>query len=120
MSLRIKELRKEKGPSLQILGVTDGGMTEEESFHQRFHHLHLGKEWFEPGDDLLEFIAGSTRKWDNKEKSCPVRLDLLKPIHRALRKEAAEHEMSVAALARRIIAEHLGFKDESRSSSKTP
>jgi hypothetical protein len=45
-------------------------------------------------------------------KAKPVRVDLAPPVHKALRRLAAEHDVSMAALARRIIAEHLGFKDE--------
>lgn len=42
----------------------------------------------------------------------PVRVDLERAVHKALRKAAAEAETSMAALARRIIAEHLGFEEE--------
>lgn len=42
----------------------------------------------------------------------PVRADLRPAVHEALRKKAADLEVSMAALARRIISEHLGFKDE--------
>ena len=47
-------------------------------------------------------------------KTRPVRVDLRPPVHKALRKTAADKDMSMAALARRIISEHLGFKDEGK------
>jgi hypothetical protein len=47
-------------------------------------------------------------------KTRPVRVDLMPPVHKALRKEAAERETSMAALARKIISEKLGFKDEGK------
>ena len=45
-------------------------------------------------------------------KTRPVRVDLMPPVHKALRKAAAENETSMTALARRIIAEQLGFRDD--------
>lgn len=47
-------------------------------------------------------------------KARPVRVDLRPPVHKALRKTAADKDMSMAALARKIVSEHLGFKDEGR------
>jgi predicted HicB family RNase H-like nuclease len=44
-------------------------------------------------------------------KTKPVRVDLPPAVHKALRKEAAEKETSMAALARTIISEKLGFKN---------
>jgi hypothetical protein len=35
-------------------------------------------------------------------------------VHKALRKAAADKETSMAALARQIISERLGFKDEGK------
>jgi hypothetical protein len=45
-------------------------------------------------------------------KTKPVRVDLIPAVHKALRLKAAGEDMSMAALARRIISEHLRFKDE--------
>ncbi len=49
---------------------------------------------------------------DREIKSKPVRGDLLPAVHKALRRKAADQDKSMAALARKIISEHLGFKDE--------
>jgi hypothetical protein len=45
-------------------------------------------------------------------KAKPVRVDLAPKVHKALRLRAAGEDMSMAALARKIICENLGFKDE--------
>jgi hypothetical protein len=44
-------------------------------------------------------------------KTKPVRVDLVPAVHKALRRKAADCDTSMAALARRIISEHLGFKE---------
>ena len=44
-------------------------------------------------------------------KTKPVRVDLAPAVHKALRLKAAGCDMSMAALARKVISEHLGFKD---------
>jgi hypothetical protein len=45
-------------------------------------------------------------------KSKPVRVDLVPTVHKALRLKAAGQDKSTAALARKLISEHLGFEDE--------
>jgi hypothetical protein len=45
-------------------------------------------------------------------KTKPVRVDLVPAVHKALRRAAADEDKSMAALARKIISEHLGFADE--------
>ncbi len=42
----------------------------------------------------------------------PVRVDLDPVVHKALRKKAADQEVSMAKLARTIITHSLGFKTE--------
>jgi predicted HicB family RNase H-like nuclease len=42
----------------------------------------------------------------------PVRVDLDPAVHKALRKKAADQEVSMAKLARTIITRELGFKTE--------
>jgi hypothetical protein len=42
----------------------------------------------------------------------PVRLDLVPAVHKALRREAAELDLSMAALARRVISERYGFTED--------
>jgi predicted HicB family RNase H-like nuclease len=45
-------------------------------------------------------------------KTKPVRVDLHPVVHKALRRAAANEDVSMAALARKIICEHLGFTDQ--------
>jgi len=45
-------------------------------------------------------------------KTKPVRVDLAPAVHKALRRAAADQDMSMAALARKIICGHLGFSAE--------
>jgi hypothetical protein len=52
-------------------------------------------------------------------KTKPVRVDLAPMVHKALRMKAASQETSMASLARRIISEHLGFKDEAGGANKS-
>lgn len=47
---------------------------------------------------------------DSKAK--PVRLDLVPAVHKALRREAAELDISMAALARRVVSERYGFTED--------
>lgn len=45
-------------------------------------------------------------------KTKPVRVDLAPAVHKALRREAAELDISMAALARRVIAERYGLMQD--------
>jgi hypothetical protein len=56
--------------------------------------------------------AARQKEEEVEGKRRPVRVDLLPAVHKALRKEAAELETSMAMLARTIISEKLGFKDQ--------
>jgi hypothetical protein len=55
---------------------------------------------------------GATKAPEPAEvKTKPVRVDLPPVVHKALRKEAAERETSMAALARTMITLALGFEE---------
>ncbi len=45
-------------------------------------------------------------------KTKPVRVDFVPAVNKAMRRAAAGVDKSMAALARKIISEHLGFADE--------
>lgn len=47
-----------------------------------------------------------------ESKTKPVRVDLAPAVHKALRRAAADRDMSMAALARTIITEHLGSAEK--------
>lgn len=54
---RLKTLQSGSPVLLVVLATMPGtGLTERE-LHHRFAHLRRHGEWFEPGDDLLAFIA---------------------------------------------------------------
>ena len=68
---------------------------------------------------MLTQVAMATKRSTKKmpatveaeTKLKPVRVDLEPAIHKALRMKAAAQDMSMAALARKIISEQMGFKD---------
>ena len=41
----------------RVLAVIPGTMATEKALHHRFAHLRVSGEWFEPGDDLMAYIA---------------------------------------------------------------
>jgi hypothetical protein len=71
LSRRLVELCAEFGGELQVLAVADGGYDQESALHQRFSHLRVHGEWFEPGDDLLAFIVHDARPWDGVDEAKP-------------------------------------------------
>jgi hypothetical protein len=64
LSRRLGQLIAEYGHGLEVLAVIEGSYDEEKSLHQRFAHLHVVGEWFEPADDLTGFIASEGKSWD--------------------------------------------------------
>lgn len=60
-TIRIKErllnIQQKWGRQVRIIAAIRGGFTEERQLHRRFRHLHTKcGEWFNPGEDLMEFI----------------------------------------------------------------
>jgi hypothetical protein len=68
LTMRLQALANEYGLDLRVLAVTDGSYREEKSLHRQFSHLNVEDEWFEPGDDLLEFIIKIGRPWDGTDE----------------------------------------------------
>lgn len=54
---RIRQLHPVAGSELELLAKVEGGQSKEASLHKKFAHLRHHREWFLPGDDLLEFIS---------------------------------------------------------------
>lgn len=57
---------------MATLGVTllasePGGYAREAQLHRRFADCHIAGEWFEPSDDLLDYIAGLTGRRTDAE-----------------------------------------------------
>lgn len=53
---RLHTLALANSQELHFLGFMLGDKPEEKRLHYKFKHLHVRNEWFEPGDDLLQFI----------------------------------------------------------------
>lgn len=124
LSARLKHHEKTKGIAA-ILGVHDGDRTVERAVHRRFAHLKIAKirrmvgknslELFQPAPELLVYIADNCRQaevGENRPVNQSVRLDLAPVVHKALRREAAELDTSMSALARRIVSERYGFNED--------
>jgi len=53
---RLHTLALANSQELNFLGFMLGDKLMEKRLHVKFKHLHVRNEWFEPGDDLLNFI----------------------------------------------------------------
>jgi len=85
LSQRLSALVKECGQELKVIAVLPGSFTEETSLRHHFAHLQSHGEWFEPGDDLLAFIASHGQPWDGQDE----RSDKSVKIDRTLARQAA-------------------------------
>lgn len=54
---RMAEIQRMSPFKLRILKTIEGDYSAESALHKRFSHLRLHGEWFEPADELLNFIA---------------------------------------------------------------
>lgn len=99
LSERLAALKAEFREELEVLGVAAGSFSREKRVHRKFAHLRLRGEWFEPGDDLLAFIAHKARPWDGTEeapKTVSVKIDeevmyLVRQAAPKLRKSVQEY-----------------------------
>lgn len=73
---RLASIEQQIGCKVQVLGTMKGRHSAEKALHRRFRHLRCKLEWFNPGPDLLAFIAESANPWDASERSVSVRIDL--------------------------------------------
>jgi predicted DNA-binding transcriptional regulator AlpA len=64
LKLRLSTLARKLRASLSILGIVAGSRSRETQLHRRFAAVgrQLG-EWFEPTEQLLEFIRTECRPW---------------------------------------------------------
>lgn len=55
---RLEEMRGMSPDDLELMGVVmcDRGGVLEKELHEKFSHLRRRNEWFDPGEELLEFI----------------------------------------------------------------
>lgn len=59
MKSRISNLQVGCPQDLILLSVIDGGRDVESLLHDRFSDSRIRGEWFDPTDDLMEFIQSS-------------------------------------------------------------
>ncbi len=64
LSVRKSQLQAKAGCKLSVLGVCRGGFSDERAIHEKFAGLRRDGEWFEPHQELLEFIAENAVKWN--------------------------------------------------------
>lgn len=64
LSQRLKQLEKEHGVPLRVLGVMDGSYADESALHARFVRTGEAREWFQANPELTDFIAAEARPWD--------------------------------------------------------
>jgi hypothetical protein len=98
-------------PGMRLLAVLDGGFDVEQGLHRKFVHLRRGKstknEWFNPAEDLLEFIRLNGREICESDKSLCVYSWLSKNNHYRLRVAASRLQMSLAAYVSEVLVKHL-------------
>jgi hypothetical protein len=127
LSERLKQLRYEVSANIRVLAIMDGSYPEESNLHHRFVHLRVGEsvlcEWFNPGSDLLKFIAIEGRRWKPEDDEPVLRKPMVAQIRcgaewKAWIEEMAEKEGdTVAKLLDRAIrkyAKDSGFPDPPR------
>lgn len=70
----------------KLIGAEPGERAREASLHKRFSHLRVHGEWFNPGEDLLEYIQTEAQehKPDSDNVQTAIRLpeSLLKSVDR--------------------------------------
>lgn len=58
---RITELQAGNHETITLLWAGAGTKTQERKLHERFAALKLRSEWFQPAEELLQFIAACKR-----------------------------------------------------------
>lgn len=98
-------------PEMRVLAAMDGGFDVEQELHRKFVHLRRGNstknEWFNPAEDLLEFIRLNGREISESDKYLVVYSRLSKRDHRRLRIAAVRLGMSLTAYTTVILVKHL-------------
>jgi hypothetical protein len=100
LSQRLKQLKSEHKQHLKVLGVVDGSYADEAVLHLRFAHSRVLGEWFQPTDELNDFIATDARPWDGSDEKAPT------AIIRVTQK-VADDARTVANLNGMAVADYL-------------
>jgi predicted DNA binding CopG/RHH family protein len=128
LARRLKELTKSCDTDLIVLGIMDGIFAQERDIHLRFAHLKGAGEWFEPEDDLLDFITKEAREWDGTDRqegpvllrprdngpksNRTLRIRLFDWEREAIDRAAALEGLPTATWAREILNSAAGWPSE--------
>lgn len=63
VATRLRTLRTATANDPVVLGVMDGDLAAERDLHARFSHLHVAREWFSLGTDIVEYIEAHCRPY---------------------------------------------------------
>lgn len=61
---RLYHLGNQRFTNVTLLGWKRGGPAMERKMHERFKEFALGREWFEPAPELLDYLESKTRHDD--------------------------------------------------------
>lgn len=102
---RLRSLIRQSGETLRVLAIIKGRYAEEKMLHQRFAHCRSYGEWFEPGDDLLSFIAAQGQPWDGEDERSRrlVQVRLTDDQHDCVARVAARIGLSVPDYVRMVV-----------------
>lgn len=64
---RLPELSSQFDCKFEVLAIADGRLNEESSLHDKFAKFRIEREFFEPSDELLDYIKENGRNWDGME-----------------------------------------------------
>jgi hypothetical protein len=109
LSKRLRQLEMEYEADLNVLAIQDGGRETENELHQRFDHLRITGEWFEPQDDLMDFILTSCREWDGTDEKpdTEVSVKIDETIYEKARVVAAGRGVKLSELLNNLLQETL-------------
>lgn len=111
LSARLRELTAEHGPGLEVMAVTDGSFDRERALHGRFAGLRVDgngqREWFEPGDDLVDFIIRECRAWDGRDEVGTLSVKLRMGVIESARVVAALRGVTITDLISDMVENDL-------------
>ncbi len=100
---RLSELQIGSPVEIRILGIMEGGCSEEQELHQRFAAYRVRGEWFRSHHDLDFFIRANAKRVQAKEERIPLFLTLDWVTHAALAEICKIKKKSATQYAEQII-----------------
>jgi hypothetical protein len=109
---RLKQIEKQTGWKLFVLGVMDGSYTEERILHHKFATDYIESEWFNESTEIREFIDAECMPWDEsatetKREIWAVRLEFDSADHERLERVAKLLKLSKAGFARMAVMDRV-------------